>query len=530
MADNSALLLRATDKLRFVPDGLTGDAAALTVRAWDQTSGTAGTKVDAGVNGGATAFSSAVETVSITVTAGNDAPVNNVPGAQSTPEDTPLVFSSITGNLISISDVDAGSGAVQVSLTSTNGTITLAGTTGLTFTIGDGTNDATMTFTGTITNINATLNGLAFTPTASFNGAASLQIITDDQGNTGVGGALSDTDTVAITINAVNDAPVLSTDTGSTVVQGGTDLIEATEPAVTDPDNTAAELTYTVTSTPANGRLELISAPGITITSFTQAQIDAGQVRYVHNGSGTASDQFTFTVSDGVGGLISPIPFAITVDLAPMGGRLLTIIPTGTGLPGASVESARPDPGHPITAEGAGPSGTAPAVISAFPAEGSPTPLRPWRPSALVAAKPSTDRPTEESAGRWVRERSTSGPSAFGAQPAEPKSQALSLEARGTESMTDVSPGLLRDLERSAESAQQAAQKEQARRVSQTAAAGMSGLALSGIVAWAVGRFSALPFWRTLDPIAWLNHPGKGEPSRRQGTASGNEQKKGKKL
>ena len=47
-----------------------------------------------------------------------------------------------------------------------------------------------------------------FAPTANYNGAASLQIVTNDQGNTGSGGALSDTDTVAITVNAVNDAPV----------------------------------------------------------------------------------------------------------------------------------------------------------------------------------------------------------------------------------------------------------------------------------------------------------------------------------
>ena len=67
--------------------------------------------------------------------------------------------------------------------------MTLSGVSGLTFSTGDGTGDATMTFTGTIANINAALNGLSFSPTANFNGAASLQIITNDQGNTGSGGA-----------------------------------------------------------------------------------------------------------------------------------------------------------------------------------------------------------------------------------------------------------------------------------------------------------------------------------------------------
>jgi hypothetical protein len=48
---------------------------------------------------------------------------------------------------------------VQVTLTATNGTLTLSGTTGLSFSGGDGTADASMTFTGTITNINAALAG-----------------------------------------------------------------------------------------------------------------------------------------------------------------------------------------------------------------------------------------------------------------------------------------------------------------------------------------------------------------------------------
>ena len=53
---------------------MNADSASLTFRAWDQTTGSAGTKVDVSVNGGATAFSTATETAAITVTAVNDAP------------------------------------------------------------------------------------------------------------------------------------------------------------------------------------------------------------------------------------------------------------------------------------------------------------------------------------------------------------------------------------------------------------------------------------------------------------------------
>ncbi|HEX7132807.1 MAG TPA: LamG-like jellyroll fold domain-containing protein, partial [Iamia sp.] len=116
---------------------------------------------------------------------------------------TNRVFSSATNNPITISDVDAGGATVEVQLTATNGTVTLPVLTGLTFTAGDGTADATMTFRGTIVDINLRLSGAWFTPTTSFTGAASLQVVGRDLGNVGSGGALSDTDSIAITVNAL---------------------------------------------------------------------------------------------------------------------------------------------------------------------------------------------------------------------------------------------------------------------------------------------------------------------------------------
>jgi len=160
----------------------------------------------------------------ITVAAVNDAPVNTVPGSQTINEDATLTFTG--GTAISTSDVDAGS--LQVQLTATNGTLTLGSLVGLTFTVGDGTADTTMTFTGTITNINTALTGAVFTPTSNYNGTASVQIVTNDQGNTGSGGALSATDSITITVDAVNDAPSVTvapdqfrTDATTVITQGG---------------------------------------------------------------------------------------------------------------------------------------------------------------------------------------------------------------------------------------------------------------------------------------------------------------------
>jgi hypothetical protein len=155
-------------------------------------------------------------TMTINVTGVNDAPVNTVPGPQATDEDVALVFSSGNGNQISVADSDAGANPIKITLTATNGTITLSTTAGLSFITGDGTADATMMFTGTLTAVNTALNGMSFTGTANFSGAASLQIVSDDQGNTGTGGPLTDTDSVNITINALNDPPSGTDNTVST--------------------------------------------------------------------------------------------------------------------------------------------------------------------------------------------------------------------------------------------------------------------------------------------------------------------------
>ncbi len=117
-------------------------------------------------------------TVNVTVTT-DSAPVNSVPGSQTTNEDTTLTFNTANSNLISITD-DAGDTLV-VTLSVNNGTATLSGTSGLTFTTGDGTADATMTFSGTVEDINTALDGLQYDPTTDYSGSDTLTLTSYDQ-------------------------------------------------------------------------------------------------------------------------------------------------------------------------------------------------------------------------------------------------------------------------------------------------------------------------------------------------------------
>ncbi len=158
-------------------------------------------------NTGAGGPLSDTDTVGLVITAVNDAPVNTVPVAQTVAEDGVLTFSAGNGNVVSVSDVDVaeGTGILSVTVGVSNGTLTLSGTTGLTFSSGDGSGDGTMTFSGTAANINAALEGMTFHPVPDYNGPALLSLTTNDGGNVGTGGTLSDADTVAITVTPVVD-------------------------------------------------------------------------------------------------------------------------------------------------------------------------------------------------------------------------------------------------------------------------------------------------------------------------------------
>jgi uncharacterized repeat protein (TIGR01451 family) len=122
--------------------------------------------------------------------------LTQTPGAQTTPEDTNLVFSSGNGNRISVA-TNSGLASMTVTISVTNGILNLASTAGITITAGAN-GSATMTFNGSPANINTALNGVTYVPTANFFGSSTLTFTVND-------GTTSDTDTVAITVTSVPD-------------------------------------------------------------------------------------------------------------------------------------------------------------------------------------------------------------------------------------------------------------------------------------------------------------------------------------
>ncbi len=182
----------AAGKLRFLPAANANGAgyASFTFQVQD----------DGGTANGGSDLDATSRTLTIDVTAVNDAPVNTVPGSQTAAEDAPL---AITG--LAIADLDAGTGNVQVTLAVSNGKLTVrtdvpGGLTAASL-AGNGTNSVILT--GTVAQINATLaaaGGLVYLGNANYSGADLLTVTTNDLGNTGLGGPLVDIDTVAISV------------------------------------------------------------------------------------------------------------------------------------------------------------------------------------------------------------------------------------------------------------------------------------------------------------------------------------------
>lgn len=154
-------------------------------------------------------------TIHVEVSPVNDAPINVMP---TTPlvaqEDQPFVIHGLQ-----VKDVDAGNSPIKITLSVEHGTLTLPAGSGVTV-VGNGT--GSLVLTGTLADLNALLSGgVTYQGNSDFYGNDALTMVTNDQGNTGSGGALSDTDVLPIEVQPVNDAPVNQLPGSMTVKEDG---------------------------------------------------------------------------------------------------------------------------------------------------------------------------------------------------------------------------------------------------------------------------------------------------------------------
>jgi hypothetical protein len=221
---------------------------------------------------------------------------------------------TITG--ISVNDIDVGTGELKVVLTATKGKLSLAGLSGLTFTVGDGADDLTMTFTGKMEDVNSALSSILYTVVDGASGTDALVINVNDQGNTGIGGPKQDTKSITITIPSMNAAPIVVVPAAQSTNE---DIVKSiTGVRVTDIDVATGMLTATLEVT--NGKLSLRQVTGLTFTTGSglndQRMIFSGTLvavntaistlKYTPNSNYYGTDTVSILVNDqgntGVGG------------------------------------------------------------------------------------------------------------------------------------------------------------------------------------------------------------------------------------
>ena len=194
------------------------------------------------------------DAVAITVNAVNDGPVNTVPGAQTVNEDTALAIAGV-----SVNDVDGNLSTTR--LTVTNGAVTVSLAGGATISAGAN-GSTTLTLSGTQAQINAALATISYQGNLNFNGADTLTVLSTDSNG------VTDSDAVAITVNAVNDGPV-NTVPGAQSVNEDTAL-SIGGVSVNDVDGNLSTTRLTVT----NGAVTVSLAGGATISAGANGSLD----------------------------------------------------------------------------------------------------------------------------------------------------------------------------------------------------------------------------------------------------------------
>ena len=270
---NGSLLLNADGSFTFTPAPDWGGSDVFTYTAGDGHGGTA------------------TGTVALAVTPVNDVPVA-VADAYTTAEDTPLALAA-PGVLAN--DTDADGDALKASLVSApaHGTLVLQAS-----------------------------GGFEYTPAPGYGGLDGFSYeMNDGHGGTATG-------PVTLTIDAVNDVPVVADDAYRT----DEDVpLQVAAPGVlgndADPDGDA--LTATVATGPTNGSI-LLNAEG----SFT----------YTPAPDWSGSDAFTYTADDGQGGAHTAT-VALTVEAVAdsLAGGSTATPPAGSG-PGAATPAAGVEP------------------------------------------------------------------------------------------------------------------------------------------------------------------------------------------
>ncbi|TWB37238.1 autotransporter-associated beta strand repeat-containing protein [Nitrospirillum pindoramense] len=282
---------------------------------------------------------SAPVTSTVTITAVNDAPTLTVPGAQT------ITDTLAHGLNVSVADPDAWTGTETVTVSAGKGNLAVTASGGASV---SGTGTGSLTIAGTLADVNATLASLTYTTTATGSDSDTVTVTVNDGGNTGTGGPLSDSKTIAVTLTG-NAAPTISV----AATQSFTDTNSHAITGVGVSDSLAGG-TVTATVSDLHGNLGFTAAGSasvsgtgtgsVTITG-TLADVNAtlGTLTYATTATATGTDTITVTVNDGGSSLIGGAKSAT---------QTIAVTLTGNDVPSLALAGAQSyvdQAGHAIT-------------------------------------------------------------------------------------------------------------------------------------------------------------------------------------
>jgi VCBS repeat-containing protein len=219
-------------------------------------------------------------------------PVISLPGSPTVLEFNNLLAPSNIPVTIGVSDSSGGLLTVTITALST---VTLATTAGLTFTVGNGINNETMTFSGQTAAVAAALNGLTYTPTFNNDGVGGITISVSD-------GQFTTTQNLVVNIVPLADAPVVSGQLALAATAGGAAASADLLSNARDPDRGAILSVANVT-----GLVAGLSLAGSTLT------VDPANAAFAPLAQGeTRTVTVSYTVVDETG-LSTPDSAVITI-------------------------------------------------------------------------------------------------------------------------------------------------------------------------------------------------------------------------
>jgi hypothetical protein len=211
-------------------------------------------------------------TFNLTVDNTNDAPIISTNAGQTIDEGATLNIT--TAMLDSFDPDDFGTGLDWTASNLTNGILQVNGVTQNTFTQAD---------------LDAGL--VTFTHDGSETLGANFDIQVADGGEDL---ATPATGNFAMSITPINDAPIITTNTGATMNEGASLTVTSAMLDLTDADDTDADLTYTASNL-SNGTIEVNS---VAQNTFTQDDINNNRVVFIHDDSETTSAGFDISLAD----------------------------------------------------------------------------------------------------------------------------------------------------------------------------------------------------------------------------------------